>query len=171
MSPSYYPIQKRWRRLRPLFEHPQVLELMHQEMECYAESRAEDYGYEHKPTPFTPELRPADYDSCYWRWDKGRRGPQPGYWAWACAGACHWVASPYLLVISLLEPDRPWQIASSDKHSTVVDLERQLIFDPNYLAMDIAPEACWKAAVEWHNTELLPVGVFMDHQPRARAAA
>ncbi|MCP9784143.1 hypothetical protein KBY83_12615 [Cyanobium sp. WKJ7-Wakatipu] len=162
LQPSFYPIQKRWRRLRPLFEQRYILELMHEEMECYAEARAEDHGYEYRPRPFSLELRPADYDNMDWRWS-GRRGPQPGYWAWAAAGACHWLASHNLFVIRDLEPDRPWQIATSDKHSTVVDLERKLLFDPNFMAMGIFPEECWKESVGWHNSEILPMGVYIDH--------
>ena len=163
VSPSYYPIQRKWRQLRPLFESAPVMELMHSEMECYASARAEDYGYAHKPTPFHSGLRPADYDSCDWRWNSGRRGPQPGYWAWTCPGACHWLASPLLLVISMLEPDRPWQIATSDKHSSVVDLERQLLFETNFQALDITPQECWKKAVDWHNTQLIPLGEMTIH--------
>ena len=68
------------------------------------------------------------------------------------------------LVISELEPDRPWQVSTSDRHSTVVDLERQLIFDTNFLALGVTPEACWKDAVEHCTTELLPVGVCL-HPP------
>ena len=169
VSPTYYPIQRKWRQLRPVFERPAVLELMHSEMECYAQARAEDYGYKHKPTPFTWSLRPADYDSCDWRWGNGRRGPQPGYWAWACVGSCHWVASHNLAVISMLEPDRPWQIATSDKHSTVVDLARELLFDPTFQALGLTPEECWKEAVSWHNTELLPIGNLMLHDLEAAA--
>jgi hypothetical protein len=161
-QPTYYPIQKRWRRLRPLYEQRHILGLMYAEMECYAMARAEDHGYEHQPRPFSLDLRPADYDSMDWR-GSGRRGPQPGYWAWCCSGACHWTVSHNLFVIMDLEPDRPWQIATSDKHSTVVDLERKLLFDPNYLALGVFPELCWKDAVEWHNTEILPVGVYINH--------
>ena len=43
-APSYFPIQKQWRRLKPLFEQPYVLELMHSEMECYAQARATEVG-------------------------------------------------------------------------------------------------------------------------------
>lgn len=163
-QPSFYPIQKRWRRLRPLFEQPYIIELMHSEMECFAEARAEDHGYEHQPRPFSLDLRPANYDSLDWRRSPGRPGPQPGYWAWACAGACHWLASHNLFVIRDLEPERPWQIATSDKHSTVVDLERKLLFDPNFMAMGLTPEECWKEGVGWHNSEILPLGVYIDHK-------
>lgn len=170
MSPTYYPIQKHWRRLRPLFEHHTVLELMHEEMEAYAQARAEDHGYEYKPTPWQEGLRPERWDSCDWRWGNGRRGPQPGYWAWCCHSACHWLVSHNLAVISQLEPDRPWQIATSDKHSTVVDLERELLFDTNWQALGIPPEECWKKAVGWHNTQLLPVGHLMLHNLEEAAA-
>lgn len=162
-SPTYYPIQKRWRRLRPLFERPSILELMHAEMEAYAISRAEDNGYEHRPRPFQLALRPADYDSCDWRWGQGRRGPQPAFWAWVCHSACHWVASHNLAVISELEPDRPWQISTSDTHSTVVDLERELLFDTNFSALQVAPELCWKDAIEHHTAERLGPGILMLH--------
>ncbi len=168
--PTYYPIQQRWRRLRPLFERPFVLELMHSEMECYAEVNAEDFGQKHRPRPFSAELRPADYDGLDWRWE-GRRGPQPGYWAWACAGACHWVASHNLIVIMDHEPRRPWQIASSNKHTTVVDMGRQLIFDPGYQAMGIAADECWRDAVEGPGSELLPPGSYRTHHLSSAVAA
>lgn len=165
MSPTYFPIQKQWRRLKPLFERLDVLNLMHEEMECYAKARAEDYGYEHKPQPFTPWLRPEDYDSADWRWcgNRAKPGRKPSYWSWACVGACHWVASHNLMVVSLLEPDRPWQISTSDEHSTVVDMERELLFDPTFMALGLTPEECWQEAVEHHTAELLPVGIYMNH--------
>ena len=91
--PRYFDIQKNWRRLKPLFERQDVLTLMHAEMECYVASRAEDYGFEHKPKPFNPDLRPVDYDACDWRFDRTKPGPWPAYWDWACHRACHYVAS------------------------------------------------------------------------------
>ena len=66
-------------------------------------------------------------------------------------------------------PDRPWQIATSDKHSTVVDLERELLFDPTFQALGLTPEECWKEALSWHNTELLPIGNLMIHDLEAAA--
>jgi len=163
VTSTYYPIQKRWRKLRPLFEQLDIIELMHHEMECYASSRADDYGYKHRPKPFSLDVRPADYDSCDWRWSSGRRGPQPGYWAWACHSACHWVASANLVVISQLEPDRPWRIATSSSHTTVVDMERRLMFDTNYLALGVSAEECWAAAVEADDSDLFPIGETMKH--------
>ena len=170
MTIDFYPIQQRWRRLKPIFEQPDVIELMHEQLECYAKTRAENYGYEHKPTPFSLDLRPERWDSLDWRWDRGKPGRKPAFHRWVCMGACHWVASHNLMVISELEPDRPWQIATSDKHSSVVDLERKLLFDPNLQALDVTPEEAWKRAVEWHNSEILPVGIYMKHAAAEVAA-
>ena len=164
MTPSYYPIQKRWRKLRPLFEVPAIIEIAHHEAECWRAVRAEDFGREFKPKPFYPEFRPAHYECCDWRWGNGRRGPEPHFWQWALAGACHWVATVNLLVISELEPDRPWRIATSQKHSTVIDSDRQLMFDTNFLALGVSAQECWEMAVESEDSELLRVGEPMFHQ-------
>ena len=162
---SYYPVQKRWSQLRPVFEQGHIIELMYEQMEIWASIRAEESCCEYKPLPLTPWLRPADYDSGNWRRRFGRRGRLPDYFAWACEGACHWLASTYLFVISEVEPDRPWQIATSSEHSTVVDLQRKLIFDPNVMAQGSYPDACWREAVQHHDSELLPVGNYMKHHP------
>jgi hypothetical protein len=163
LTPAYFPIQKRWRLLRPLFEREVTIRLAHLEMEAYAQTRAADLGYEHRPREFSIDLRPADYDSCSWRWDRGRRGPEPGYWAWACHSACHWLAAVNLYVISALEPDRPWRVATSDRHSTVVDLGRGLLFDTNFLALRVTPEQCWADAVEGPGAKVLPLGFCQFH--------
>lgn len=164
MSATYYPIQRRWRRLRQLYECDVVLEVMYEQMEVFAKVQAEIGGQAYRPRPFTRNLRPADYERCdWWRRSFGRRGPHPSYWAWCCLSACHWLATPNLFVISMLEPARPWQIATSDKHSTVVDLERKLIFDTNWQALQVSPEDCWQKAVVSHSSRLLPVGQYMQH--------
>ena len=41
MTFTYYPIQKQWRKLRPVFEQPSIIRLAHQEMEAYALGRAD----------------------------------------------------------------------------------------------------------------------------------
>ena len=92
-----------------------------------------------------------------------RRGPHPHFWKWACHGACHWLVNHNLIVISQLEPDRNWQISSSDIHSTVVDIDRQLLFDPSWIAMSIDAEECWDNAVDHDSAELLPPGELRLH--------
>lgn len=165
MSPTYYPIQEKWRRLRPLFERPDVLELYHRELEAYNRSMRKVFDGPYsgfKPKQFTLELRPADYDKGDWRFGY-RRGPNPGFWAFACSDACHWLTAGHMSVIATLEPDRPWQVAQSEKHSTIVDLERELLFDTNFLAFGTPPEKCWELAVEHPTTEFLEPGQFWTH--------
>ncbi|MCP9913066.1 hypothetical protein KBZ07_06555 [Cyanobium sp. BA20m-14] len=43
MSPEYFPIQKRWRQLRPLFEQEITIRLAHLEMEAYAQLPCVNY--------------------------------------------------------------------------------------------------------------------------------
>ncbi len=160
MNHSYYPVQKRWRRLRPIYESPMVLEMMHEQMELLSFSRANDNGYEFKPQPFHPELRPSWYDSCDWRF-RSRPGPRPQYWEWCCHAACHWIVNTNLFVIRQIEPNRPWQIISSQKHSTIVDLKRELIFDFNFLAMGISVAETWKLASKQRDSKLLPLGSYL----------
>ena len=170
IQPRYYPIQRNWSILRPIYETPLIIKFMYRELERYRFYCSEELGFQYIPKPYNINIRPAHYDNCDWRsYSKktrreinrvygSRRGPQPHFWAWVCSGACHWVVSPNLLVISKLEPDRPWQIATSDKHSTIVDIERKLIFDPNYLAFGICPLENWKEQVESEDSNLLPIG-------------
>lgn len=169
MNKEYYPIQKNWKKLRPIFESPRILQIMHSEMECFNEDRANVGGFEYKRLPFDLSLRPSRYDSCDWRFDRYRedgsyrRGPSPCYWEWACHSACHWVVNHNLEVISTLEPDRPWQISTSDAHSTVVDIERNLMFDTNFLAIGISAEKCWDMTRNARDSRLLKPGEWMSH--------
>ncbi|MBE9172555.1 hypothetical protein IQ216_05480 [Cyanobium sp. LEGE 06143] len=117
MAPTaYYPIQRRWRRLGPLYRSRETAAIWWPELEAYSEGRAEEHGYPYEPTAFIPGLLPADYDACDWRWSHGRRGPQPTYWGWVCHGACHWTASLHLWAAMQAESDRPWRIVTSSKH-------------------------------------------------------
>ena len=165
MNFTYYPLQKQWRKLRPVFEQPSIIRLAHQEMEAYSLGRAEDYGYPFKPRPFSLDLRPFDYNSC--DWFLGRRGPLPGYFQWTCHSACHWTAAINHEVIRQLEPNRPWQMVTSQKHTTIADLERGLLFDTNFSALGIAPDEAWSLAAEQEDSEVFPVGVTFQHNLEA----
>jgi len=164
--PRYYPIQRNWSKFRPIYESKPIIRLMYVEMERYRRSCAEDYKFIYIPKLFDFKLRPSDYDGADWRSrsrkpNSGygtRRGPQPAFWAWVCHGACHWVVNINLVVISKLEPNRPWQIATNDKHSNVVDLERKLMFDPNYLAMKVCPLKIWDQQIHSVDSKLLQPG-------------
>jgi hypothetical protein len=159
---SYYPIQKRWRRLRPLYESDTAAEIWLPEMFAYQQARMEDFGVTYGYPALTPELRPEDWESMDWRY--GRRGPQPGYFRFVCAGACHWLCSLNLLVAVKAEPSRPWRIVTSQKHSTVWDGDTTL-WDLNFAALGIDPDLCWKDAAEHHTTEHIEPGLMTLHAP------
>ena len=78
MNKEYYPIQKNWKKLRPIFESPRILQIMHSEMECFNEDRANVGGFEYKRLPFDLSLRPSRYDSCDWRFDRYREDGELG---------------------------------------------------------------------------------------------
>lgn len=159
---EFYPIQKRWKKLGPLYRSPEATAIWHPEMEAYSFGRAEDYGYPFRPRPLTPDLRPEAYDSCDWRWCQGRRGPQPHFWEYTCHAACHWVAPLHLWVAQQAEPDRQWRLVSSNAHSTIWD-GKETLFDGNFLALGISPEETWELAARQADSEIYPVGVSIRH--------
>jgi hypothetical protein len=56
-------------------------------------------------------------------------------------------------LVSLAEPERPWRIITSDKHSTVWDGKRTR-FDLSFLALGVSPQECFELAHGWE----LPLG-------------
>ena len=159
---NFYPLQNRWSKVRDLYQSIDAAAIWYPEMEAYSESRAEENGYEYRPRGLTPELRPAAYDSCDWRWCQGRRGPKPHYWDYVCHSACHWVVSLHLWVAKQAEPNRDWRIVSSNKHSTVWDGKKTL-FDGNFMALGIDEEETWELAAEQADSLVFPVGELMLH--------
>src|SRR6266446_428227 len=112
---EYVPIQKYWRKLKPLFaqtEHlwrPSLFEYMYQ--------RSCEHKYPFRPPTCESHHLPAHYDSCDWRF--GHRGRMPAFWEYVCHSACHWLVDMNLYVAVRGFPDVPWRILSSQKHSTV----------------------------------------------------
>lgn len=143
----YFPIQKRWRRLGPLFKSeesksiwlPNMLEYMHQ--------RAHDNSFTYKRDRDN-ESFPSCFDSCDWRFVRDLPGPAPEYWEFACHSACHWVADMCLYVASNAYPDTPWRIVTSDKHSTVWNgcSKTPVLFDVNFSAIGVSPKEAWELA-------------------------
>jgi len=154
---NYYPIQKRWRKVGPIYRSEMAAAIWYPDMEAYGRQRASDYGYEWRSKPYTPELFPEDWDSCDWRWSHGRRGPQPAFWRWCTHGACHWLVGLSLFVAMRAEPDRPWRIVTSDKHSTVWDGD-QTLWDGNFLALGVPVTDAWDLAGQQPESEQLPPG-------------
>lgn len=81
-------------------------------------------------------LRPVDVDTCSWRYEMGPGRP-PTFFNYCCHGACHWLAVPNLVLARSLFPDVNWSVASSKYHTTVLSIENKLLFDLNYLALQV----------------------------------
>jgi hypothetical protein len=165
----YYPIQKQWRKLKPIYGSIMAAAIWHPEMEAFAANRARSNGYPFKSEAWTPELRPWHYDSCDWRWDHGRPGPNPSFWDYTCHSACHWTCSLHLWVAKHVQPDLPWRIVTSDRHSTVWD-GAETLWDGNFLALGVPADEAWELAAEQPDSEMLPVGALMLHDLCEEAA-
>ena len=135
---KYFPIQQRWRKLKPIFESDKAHSIWWPNMLDYAVNRSIQNGYELNGRHLLNKL-PRDFDSCDWRWGEGRRGPQPAFWNYVCHSACHWMVDCCLYVAMTAYPDIPWRIISSSKHSTVWngDFKNPILFDVNFLALGV----------------------------------
>lgn len=111
-------------------------------MDDYALQRSIENGYEYKVNKEKfPHSKPAYYDSCDWRYNRNRRGPNPAYWDFACHSACHWVVDLCLYVATTAYPSIPWRILTHQEHSTVWDgdYKSPLLFDINFSAIGVCP--------------------------------
>lgn len=167
---KFYPIQKRWKKLGPVYRSPEAKAVWLPEMMDYQRQRMADLGVTYVYPQDTPDLRPEDWESCDWRYSRGRRGPQPAFWEYVTHGSCHWLANLSLFVAQQVEPDRQWRIVTSSAHTTVWDGEETL-FDGNFLALGITPEETWNLAAEQGDSEVFPVGEFMLHDFNLEEAA
>lgn len=140
----YVDIQKHWRRLGPIYQSEDASLFWKPHMREYLECRAEQYGF--KPRHRREDQLPHDYDSCDWRCD--RRGPHPAFWKFVCHSACHWLVDLGMFVSATAWPNVEWRIISSKKHSTVWNGDRHnpLLFDANFLALDVTPEEALRLA-------------------------
>lgn len=147
---EYYPIQRRWRRIRPHLEDLGLQRILVRDMR--------------KVSPhFRPGMKPAELDGCDWRFFDGegnlRRGRAPAYWDYALHASCHWVVNFCLRLA-------PWRIVTSQKHSTCWDGAKTL-FDINFLALGVDPDEAWRLA----NGRELKVGRELHcHAVGARSA-
>ncbi len=151
MKPTYFPIQKHWRKLGPIFKSAEAKSIWLPCMKEYVYSRALEHKYKAKPK--RDYECPAALDSCDWRWCRFDRktnkiGPHPAFWDFVCHSACHWVVDLCLYVARKAYPKVPWQIMTSDKHSTVWngDTKRPVMFDVNFLALEVSAKECWQLA-------------------------
>jgi hypothetical protein len=107
--------------------------------------------------PFSPQDYPCYCE--YSKWRRGNRGRHPRFWRYVCSGACHWLVNFALRLASLVEPDQPWRIITSAKHSTVWN-GADLLFELNYLAMDISARECFEAACT--DGRVLRIGKYLE---------
>ena len=135
---KFYPIAARWRRIKPHLANPEVQRILVRDLR--------------KVSPrFRPGMKPAEIDSCDWRFfdheGNPRRGRAPAFWDYAVHARCHWVANFNLRLAELVEPKRPWRIVTSQKHSTCWD-GAETLFDLNFLAMGVDSDEAWRLASE-----------------------
>lgn len=142
----YYPIQARWRRIKPHLADESVQTILVRDFNKFT------YGRWRKP--FLAGMKPTEFESCDWRCDRGR-GRQPEFWDYCKHSACHHLANFNRRLAELAEPKRQWGIVTSQKHSTTWDGEEEL-FDINFLALGVDPDEAWKLASE--GGKILPVG-------------
>ncbi len=102
---EYYPIQKKWKKIKALINTPEVQAVMIRDMHKYTHGRWS--------LPFTYGMKPTDVESCDWRYSEPKRGRQPEYWDYVKHAACHWLVNFNLKLAELMEPKRKWRIITS----------------------------------------------------------
>jgi hypothetical protein len=98
---------------------------------------------------------PADFETAT-RW-RDRSPPWPKYWNYVKVGACHALVRFNLLLAQRAEPEYPFRIIASPRHSTVWDPHGGLMFEFCYLAVGIPPATCYKRARRIDGDTRLPI--------------
>lgn len=152
---KYLDVQKHWRKLGPIFHCPRAACIWLPCMIEYWQVRAHDNHYKYNPPRIEPYC-PSVFDSCDWRFNRSKPGRAPEFWDFVCHGACHWIVDLDLFVAINAYPSVPWQILSSNRHSTVWngDYHNPVLFDINYLALEVAPAEALRLA--WPGMLLKP---------------
>src|SRR3954465_1903387 len=96
----YYPIQKRWSKIGPIFHSKECEKVWRSNMVEYLEQRASENGYKYVARSFA---FPSDCDSCDWRYN--RKGKHPAYFNFVCHSACHWLVDMCLFVAMKVHPE------------------------------------------------------------------
>lgn len=132
----YYDLQRHWtRKIAPHLNDERVSRVLVRDFNKFTSGR---WGQ-----PFTRGQFPRDFESCDWSWED--RGREPRYWRYVKHSACHWLVNFNLRLAEAVEPDRPWRIVTSEKHSTVWDGDTTL-FEFNFLAFGIPAKRCFALA-------------------------
>lgn len=161
----YFPIQKHWRELGPIFKNQDAERIWRPCLwEYYVDDRSEG-GYEIKRREEEAKS-PSWYDGG--DWNLCRREPFPDFWEFVCVRACHWVADLALYVAKTSRPKVPWRILHCQKHTTVWNgcTVKPILFDLNWHAVGIPAQEAIKTASK--GRELKPHQYFkpyLHHAP------
>ncbi len=145
---KYYPIQKRWSKIKPHLQNKEVRKLLVRDFNKFT------FGRWNKE--FKDGMKPFDFESCDWWLD--HKGRMPEYWNYVKHSACHWLVNFNLALAKVVEPNKKWRIVSSQDHSTVWDGEETL-FDFNFLALGIEPDEAFEIAMQ--ENKILPDGKYL----------
>jgi len=147
-----YPIFENWdTNIRPHLDNPDLQQILADDFGKYAAGR---WGKRFKCGQFPCDFE--DYD-----WTSDFRGSHPEYFRYVKYGAAHWLVNFYLTLARLVEPERPWRIIRTVRHSSAWDGEA-MMFDPYGLALfeGGAPES-FVRAVAGSNHEMLAPGELL----------
>jgi hypothetical protein len=145
----YYDLQKNWtKKIEPHLGNKQLNNILVRDLNKLSSSR---WG-----KPFVHGQYPWKYSSCL-EWMDGHKGRHPRYWRYTQFGSCHWLVNFNLKLATLVEPQQPWRIIMSPKHSTVWD-GGETLFEFNFLAFGTPAQECFDLASE--DGIVLPPGKF-----------
>jgi hypothetical protein len=139
---KYYDLKKNWRKVKSHLDNKELNDILIRDFNKFT------YGRWRKP--FTAGHFPTEFESCDWQ--LRHRGKRPAFWKYTKHAASHWLVNFTWRLAMLVEPDRPWRIITSERHSTVWD-GAETLFDFNFQALGITPAECFERAFE---TELKP---------------
>lgn len=158
---QYYDIQKNWKKVKPVLtsEHARriiqfcMFDFYNQHPNRGGPSQLFNHGY-----------LPMDSDGCDWRLDV--RGRPPEYFKYVCHGKCHWLVDVNLYCANQVCPEENWSIYTSDKHSTVINESKTLLWDMNFKALKIDPDEAFDLATneEYNSYDLMQGEYLMAHE-------
>jgi hypothetical protein len=151
----YFPIEKCWQELSPIFESETIRELTRYEMNSFLVARWEVKGKTDDLILHKTFKYPVEFDEADWA-----RTHQ--YHAWVCSASCHFMCNVNLAVLKIYQPEKDWKLIFSRKHSTIWDGDH-LIYDMQSLALGFT--ACQVVnTINNHNAVELPVGRIPFHK-------
>ena len=137
---------KAWRKLKPIFESPDISNFWRGQLWDMLEETAINYKFLPRLDSILNDTlsRPKDLDSCDWRCDLV--GRQPKWHDYVIHGGSHYMAPVNLEVITRLEPGEDWCLLKSWAHSACWNRRRNLLFDPQFNAIGIPAQDAFDLA-------------------------